>query len=185
MVKVALRRNIHTAPKRSPSLNGYSFFFETGIHLWTGIPVHLCVNVNEPQTKYIVLFQIIDHNTIPMSAEVTWPATNSHLEPAANLSLQYTLNPDLNFTSEPGLNSSESVPDFVLNSTISRRRTEGTQCLLKRDVFLYVAPILFLFGNVGNGISFVVLRSGELKKLPMCFYLAVLALSNSGMNYLF
>ena len=107
----------------------------------------------------------------------------------ANTSVQpteyYTLDPVLNFTSEPALNSSESAADFLLNSTRKRGRTRGARggpAYIRRDVFLYVAPIIFLFGNVGNGISFFVLRSGELKKLPMCFYLSVLAVSDTGMK---
>ena len=119
-----------------------------------------------------------------MTAAVTKLPVNSTLEPDANLSQHYTPDPDLNFSSEQTLNSAESVLDYFRNSTLSRAGTAGTRCLLRRDIYLTLAPLIFVFGNVGNGVSFFVLRSGELKKLPMCFYLSVLAVSNLGIHEL-
>ena len=45
---------------------------------------------------------------------------------------------------------------------------------------LIVLPVLVLCGTLGNSVTLVVLRTGELKVLSTCFYMSVLAVADTG-----
>ena len=50
---------------------------------------------------------------------------------------------------------------------------------MARMVNLVVRPILIVFGTIGNGLSFYIMRQGSLKKMSTCFYLSILALADT------
>ena len=93
------------------------------------------------------------------------------------------------------INNTESAPDN--NSTIANFSASGFSVSgfsasdsdpyveMAITIFKIVIPILFLLGNVGNITSFVILRTGELKKLSTCFYMSVLAVVDTGKTYSF
>ena len=90
------------------------------------------------------------------------------------------------------MNSTESAPDDN-NSTTSGFSTSSLDTFSTPDSDFYremvttvmkiATPILFLFGNVGNIISFVILRTGELRTLSTCFYMSILAVVDVGETY--
>ena len=47
---------------------------------------------------------------------------------------------------------------------------------LIRILNLVIRPVLIVFGTIGNGLSFYIMRQGSLKKMSTCFYLSILAL---------
>ena len=44
---------------------------------------------------------------------------------------------------------------------------------------LVIMPVLIVFGTIGNGLSFYIMRQGSLKKMSTCFYLSILALADT------
>ena len=44
---------------------------------------------------------------------------------------------------------------------------------------LVIRPVLIVFGTIGNGLSFYIMRQGSLKKISTCFYLSLLALADT------
>ena len=41
-------------------------------------------------------------------------------------------------------------------------------------------PVLIIFGTAGNVVTFVVMRRGSLRNVSTCFYMAILALADTG-----
>ena len=49
-----------------------------------------------------------------------------------------------------------------------------------RIIDLTIKPILVVFGTIGNGLSFYIMRRTSLKNLSTCFYMSILALADTG-----
>ena len=52
---------------------------------------------------------------------------------------------------------------------------------IARIIQIAVRPVLIVLGTIGNCLSFYVMRRGPLKKQSYCFYMAMLALADTGM----
>ena len=50
---------------------------------------------------------------------------------------------------------------------------------LARLLELVIRPVLIVFGTIGNGLSFYIMRQDSLKKMSTCFYLSILALADT------
>ena len=50
----------------------------------------------------------------------------------------------------------------------------------KRLIYLVTLPIIIIGGTLGNILTFIVMQRGSLKDVSTCFYMAILALSDSG-----
>ena len=50
---------------------------------------------------------------------------------------------------------------------------------LARILELVIRPVLIVFGTIGNGLSFYIMRQGSLKKMSICFYLSILAMADT------
>ena len=50
---------------------------------------------------------------------------------------------------------------------------------ISRMLHLVIRPLLIIFGTIGNGLSFYIMRQGSLKKMSTCFYLSVLAVADT------
>ena len=50
---------------------------------------------------------------------------------------------------------------------------------LARVLELVIRPVLIIFGTIGNGLSFYLMRQGSLKKMSTCFYLSILAIADT------
>ena len=49
-----------------------------------------------------------------------------------------------------------------------------------RMVHVIGRPVLVVLGTIGNCLAFYVMRKGSLKKVSTCFYMAILALADTG-----
>ena len=56
---------------------------------------------------------------------------------------------------------------------------------LARLLNLIIRPVLIVFGTIGNGLSFYIMRQGSLKKMSTCFYLSLLALADTSKCFVF
>ena len=66
----------------------------------------------------------------------------------------------------------EPTVSNAVNETRSLNRTE--------TIIAVVMGLIIIFGSIGNILSFLVLRRGELKKLSTCFYMTALAVADTG-----
>ena len=87
-------------------------------------------------------------------------------------------------------NSTEYSNVFTSNDTDFNATTTTTSDIdgnvddaaeIARIIQIAVRPVLIVLGTVGNCLSFYVMRRGPLKKRSYCFYMAMLALADTGM----
>ena len=45
---------------------------------------------------------------------------------------------------------------------------------------VYIRPVIIAGGTVGNLLTFCVMRGGSMKRVSTCFYMAILALADTG-----
>ena len=50
----------------------------------------------------------------------------------------------------------------------------------ERLINICVSPVIILFGTFGNTLTFFVMQQGSLKDVSTCFYMAILALTDTG-----
>ena len=50
---------------------------------------------------------------------------------------------------------------------------------LARLLNLVIRPVLIVFGTIGNGLSFYIMRQDSMKKMSTCFYLSIIAVSDT------
>ena len=48
---------------------------------------------------------------------------------------------------------------------------------------VYIRPVIIVGGTVGNLLTFCVMRRGSMKKVSTCFYMAILALADTGIYF--
>ena len=68
-------------------------------------------------------------------------------------------------------NTTESEIQETLTPSVGGNR--------KNSTYIVIRPILIVFGTIGNGLSFYIMRQGSLKKMSTCFYLSILALADT------
>ena len=76
-----------------------------------------------------------------------------------------------------------NVSSFNVNVTETDDSTESTTWDNKeiaRIIHVIVRPTLVVFGTIGNTLSFYIMRRSSLKRLSTCFYMAILALADTG-----
>ena len=49
---------------------------------------------------------------------------------------------------------------------------------------VYIRPVIIVGGTVGNLLTFCVMQRGSIKKVSTCFYMAILALADTGKYWL-
>ena len=50
----------------------------------------------------------------------------------------------------------------------------------ERWINVFASPVIILFGTIGNTMTFIVMRRCSLKDVSTCFYMAILALTDTG-----
>ena len=73
--------------------------------------------------------------------------------------------------------------DTDFNATTTLSDIDGNDddaAEIARIIQITVRPVLIVLGTVGNCLSFYVMRRGSLKKRSYCFYMAMLALADTG-----
>ena len=76
-----------------------------------------------------------------------------------------------------------NVSAFDVNVTETDDSAESTTWDNKeiaRIIHIIVRPTLVVFGTIGNTLSFYIMRRSSLKRLSTCFYMAILALADTG-----
>ena len=49
---------------------------------------------------------------------------------------------------------------------------------------VYIRPVIIVGGTVGNLLTFYVMQRGSMKKVSSCFYMAILALADTGKYFI-
>ena len=68
----------------------------------------------------------------------------------------------------------------VTLSDLIRRNEEHKNSEVVRLIQVIGRPPIILLGTVGNLLTFFTMQRGSLKNLPTCFYMAILALADTG-----
>ena len=104
-----------------------------------------------------------------MVMSVSWNSSgNTSAVGTDNNSAEEDFNTSALFTNE----SDSNVTDV---SSSGSQRNEVAYFL---DVI--IRPILIVLGTYGNAVSFYIMRRGSLKKVSTCFYMAILAIADTG-----
>ena len=78
----------------------------------------------------------------------------------------------------PEDSGASNVTDSIINES-QQTLTHSRDQELARILYLVIRPVLIVFGTIGNGLSFYIMRQGSLKKMSTCFYLSILALADT------
>ena len=74
-----------------------------------------------------------------------------------------------------------NVSEINVNETDdSTESTTWDNREIARIIHVIVRPTLVVFGTIGNTLSFYIMRRSSLKHLSTCFYMANLALADTG-----
>ena len=72
-------------------------------------------------------------------------------------------------------NTSESYSDYILVNEI-----DNTDKEIVRIVVIATFPVILIIGSIGNVLTFVIMQKGSLKHSSTCFYMAMLAVADTG-----
>ena len=51
-------------------------------------------------------------------------------------------------------------------------------------IYIIFGGVIIIIGTIGNSLSLIILRKGDLKKLSTCFYMSMLAVADLGKTYI-
>ena len=71
-------------------------------------------------------------------------------------------------------NTTESLTDDTQEMLIPSGEEE-----IARILNLVIRPALIVFGTIGNGLSFYIMRQGSMKKMSTCFYLSIIVIADA------
>ena len=71
-----------------------------------------------------------------------------------------------------------NVSEMFANTTDDYDDTSDGEAA--RMVHVIGRPVLVVLGTIGNCLAFYVMRKGSLKNVSTCFYMAILALADTG-----
>ena len=90
----------------------------------------------------------------------------------------------MNYTSLEQFRETDSINHSTRtidqNNSTNGTEDDGSIDETARMVGVVSFPIIILFGTIGNLLTFVVMRRGSLKRSSTCFYMAILALADTG-----
>ena len=81
--------------------------------------------------------------------------------------------PTENFPNVDVSNTTESLTNDTLHVLTDSKDEE-----IIRILNLVIRPVLIVFGTIGNGLSFYIMRQDSMKNMSTCFYLSILALAD-------
>ncbi len=76
-----------------------------------------------------------------------------------------------------------TLPQDV-NAYIPRRLSPPTEEIIAHRLRLYIPPVLIVVGSIGNSLAFATLSRRLIKQETVCFYMAVLVVTNTVALYL-
>ena len=65
--------------------------------------------------------------------------------------------------------------DYILENESDNRDKE-----IVRMVVIVSFPVILVIGSIGNALTFVIMQKGSLKHSSTCFYMAMLAVADTG-----
>ena len=68
----------------------------------------------------------------------------------------------------------------VTNVSISEEHVDNNLVEISRLMHVYGRPPIIVFGTLGNILAFFVMRRGSMRHVSTCFYMAILALTDTG-----
>ena len=83
-------------------------------------------------------------------------------------------------------NSTADFAGYFNSSEVTTLPNDGEETFkwfneeITRLIQVITRPILIIFGSIGNGLTFYIMRRTSLKNVSSCFYMAVLALADIG-----
>ena len=95
---------------------------------------------------------------------------------------------------EGNINTKESFTDTYASTSVSQNFyniTQNTQTNAslpsnyndfyetERLIYVFTLPVITLMGSAGNMLTFFAMRRGSLKDVSTCFYMAILALTDT------
>ena len=91
----------------------------------------------------------------------------------------------LNYTTSDPRSSKVSIAQIVYSilneSPDSKEKTNFHDYQETRRLMqVYIRPVIIIAGTVGNLMTFYVMQRGSMKKVSTCFYMAILALADTG-----
>ena len=67
-----------------------------------------------------------------------------------------------------------------LNGTAVNQTSEVFSAEVARMIIITTFPVIILVGTIGNLLTFFTMQRGSLKQSSTCFYMAILALADTG-----
>ena len=74
------------------------------------------------------------------------------------------------------INSNDSDMYHIINGTKSNDNVKSLMEMFYKTILITI----IVFGTIGNLLTFIVMQRGSLKNSSTCFYMAMLALSDTG-----
>ena len=72
-------------------------------------------------------------------------------------------------------NRHENYSDYILENEIDNTDKEIVQIMV-----IATFPVILIVGTIGNALTFVIMQKGSLKHSSTCFYMAMLAMADTG-----
>ena len=94
------------------------------------------------------------------------------MEEALNTTILYLIQ---NSTGNETSFKNISPPNELNSDSVSEGPAE-----IRSMIFVTMFPFLIVFGSIGNLLTFVVMIRGSMKHVSTCFYMAILALADTG-----
>ena len=97
--------------------------------------------------------------------------------------MEETLNSTVSFTSNTPHGNGTELYGNGTNFTVTEEEVVTDENNLEETVRLmqvYGRPPIIVLGTLGNVLAFIVMRRGSMRHVSTCFYMAILALADTG-----
>ena len=98
---------------------------------------------------------------------------------SVELIMAQSLNSSVLFTNKSS-NISELYGNGTNLSITEEPDTDDNSAEIVRLMQVYGRPPIIVLGTIGNVLAFIVMRRGEMREVSTCFYMAILALADTG-----
>ena len=96
--------------------------------------------------------------------------------------MEETLNSTVSFTDNTLQGNGTELYGNGTNFTITEETVTDENNLeeIVRQMQVYGRPPIIVLGTLGNVLAFIVMRRGSMRHVSTCFYMAILALADTG-----
>ena len=99
--------------------------------------------------------------------------------------MEGTLYPFVSITDYSTTSSYVSQSTGLLSNETQQISTHSKNKEIARLLNLVIRPVLIVFGTIGNGLSYYIMRQGPLKEMPTCLYSSIIALADTSKCVMF